>query len=223
LRKRQTRRVRATQDDGFTLVELLVSLALLSMIAALLSSALWSGRQILEATERAQSRPSIDAVRHLLNDLLTGARLVAASPGAEEKLPSFRGGASSASFVTLVEKRGQYAGLYNAEITLGPTAQRASGSALVLRLGLRRETPSAAGVARAGDEQYEVMAGVERLLLRYYGRIESEQVPRWHGTWAEPNRLPTLVGLQLSVAADLQRPSPELVIGLPLAVDLPNP
>ncbi len=106
MRKRRLRRQRDTQDDGFTLVELLVSLALLSMIAALLSSALWSGRKILESTERAQSRPSIDAVRHLLNDLLTGARLVAVSAGGEAKLTSFRGSASGASFVTLVEKRG---------------------------------------------------------------------------------------------------------------------
>lgn len=201
---------------GFTLVELLVALALLALMSTLLLAALHGGRRVLDAAERQQSELPVDAAQALLRELLSGARPVNARPNAAaQALPTFSGASDQVVFTTLLDKRGQYGGLYEATIMLGPSSHEAS-RALILDLRLQRR---GADAAAAGEQtRHVLLEGVRDLKLAYYGRLGDDAAPRWHEEWRDRQRLPSLITVRSSFSEGSTRRFPDMLVGLPLAM-----
>lgn len=172
-------------DDGFTLVETLVGLALLALIGLLLASALATGRRILEGFEQRGAAAATSDPLPILTELLGNARLLEVLPGQTQQEPSFVGEADRAAFVTLIEKRGQAAGLYNAVLSAQPN-QNGNATALILELSLRR--PGSRAVPRS-EQQFVLLPDIESVSLEYLGASgagSSTWQPRWHDAQALP-------------------------------------
>lgn len=186
-------------DAGFTLVELLVALALLGLITTLMLTAFHGGRQVLHVVERKQTEPSIEATQALLRELLSGARPPMALPGSEAQ-PALIGKRDEMIFTTLLEKRGQYGGLYRVRIALAPRLDGRSGQTLVTEMSLHR--PSTRGSAELGQiaTRHVLLEGVDGLRISYLGLRRDDEVVCWSDAWSETQNLPNLVSFELSAS-----------------------
>lgn len=209
-------RANADGEAGFTLVELLVALALLGLMIALMLTAFHGGRQTLQAVERKQAEPSVEAAQALLRELLSGARPPKALPGSEAP-PAFIGKPEEMIFTTLLEKRGQYGGLYRVRIVSVPRSNGRSGQTLVVEMSVHR--PPTQGGAEIGQivARHVLLEGADGLRLSYFGLRQGEEVSRWSDTWREAQDLPTLVSIELGAGLSDARRGLTLAVRLSLA------
>jgi prepilin-type N-terminal cleavage/methylation domain-containing protein len=178
------RRRAALRQRGFTLIEILVALALAGLVMLVLSGgiaiALRGFGQIAGATARIDER-----------------RLVAfwLRREIESALPPEFGGAARRPFVgtgdalSFLALSADSAGLVVASLALEPGGDRARGSRLVL---VRQ--PGDGGLASRIVLAHDV-AGIA---LSYWGFADGDEAARWHGSWNDPRRLPTLVRIAVA-------------------------
>lgn len=202
------------RESGFTVLELLVSLALLVLIAGFVTGGLQFARRASQATRQidrlAASGSAAEALRQLLSDAMPVAEL---GPEGDIRL-AFAGGPATLSFVAALPERQAPAGLYR--VTLGYDAvgsgpDRPGGIALALA-PFEKVTPQG-GVLVAGD-RHPLAEGVAGLSLRYFGAAKPWQAAAWHDRWDRPDALPQLVGVTVTFPEGDLRHWPELVIGL---------
>src|SRR5262249_8060730 len=118
VRRENLRRRVTDAEAGFTLVELLVALALMVVIAGLLVSAIVGARQALNVVDQRGTQASVPAVQSLLRQLLVEARgnrdaIVQANPDR-----AFVGAPDKLGFVSSFVPQGQYGGLWRYELAL---------------------------------------------------------------------------------------------------------
>lgn len=181
----------ALRDAGFSLIELIVSLALLAMILALLPGAFRTGKRGWETAavleQRAMTDTSVDFLRH---------RLAQATPlfdrdkSGRARL-AFSGGPSEVNFVAIAPSGPNGGGLYRFGVTVQPGATPAS-SALVLRMTPFRQQ----GLESAAPASEHVLKpGIGSLQLRYFGSPTEGGEAVWSDVWQRDDRLPELVEL----------------------------
>ena len=181
------------REDGFTLIEILVSLALLTFIVGLLAGALQFARGTWDAAAKLD--------RHAGHDMAEGflrARLSEAMPLYERAVAgtvrvAFSGTADTLSFVAPAPNGPQGAGLYQYKLGLAAGAGRH-----VLTVGLSPYVAKQAerGAETAGED-HALVTDVKSFTLRYYGRNQQRAQPAWHGTWSRTDILPDLVEIAL--------------------------
>lgn len=207
---------------GFSLVEVLVEIALMALIGTLLGTALLGGRQLLATAEKSLTEPTLDGVRHLLADVIAGARPIAQTgkDRPDERQPSLMGTRDRIAFTTMLEKRGQYAGLYKASIFLGD-ADSGAQSDLLLGLRLHSGNDQSSKLKPFDTSELNVLLRqVGGLSFEYFGRRDADQAPRWHKSWEERTRLPQAIALRLERTARGPTVALDVIIGLPFgAVD----
>ena len=117
------------RNDGFTLVEMLIALALTAIIASLLVGAISSAGQALRSVDRHGEDAAIPAARGVLRQLLAEARagVEPSEPGRE-----FVGASDTLSFVSSFAPRGQYGGLWSYTITLDANGADPKSTGLVV-------------------------------------------------------------------------------------------
>jgi general secretion pathway protein J len=199
-------------DAGFTLVEVLAALALLSLLSLTLIGALRFG---LAAWERAETHAErVDNVVLAQNFLR---RLI------EDAYPFF-----SAADPTRgeIDFEGTAVGLR----LLAPTPQALGGSGrsrVSLSIERREERldlvvavrPELAG--DTGTATRRVLVGdVQSVELSYFGKGRSERAPGWRNQWTKEQALPQLVRIEVQFPAGDKRTWPELVAGPRISVDV---
>ena len=200
-------------EAGFTLVELLVALALLVVIAALLVNAIVGARQALNVVDQRGTQASVPAVQSLLRRLLLEARpnLDAAAPANPDR--AFIGASDKLTFVSSFVPQGQYGGLWRYEIAIDASKRAGESSALVLTQQLVRPASSAPGAPFPSVILKEVRA----LNVRYFGAEDKDTAPQWQDAWRDPYRLPRLVSVDVTFARSDGRRWTPLIVALPLA------
>jgi general secretion pathway protein J len=207
-------RRRATNAEaGFTLIEMLIALALMTVIASLLVNAVGSARQALTVVDRRVTQASVPAVQSVLRRLLIEARANADAAQHADPDRTFIGEASKLRFVSSFVPRGQYGGLWRYEITVDASEGAAGSSALVLTQQLVRPTSSAA----SPPLRTVVLKEVRALTVRYFGAEEKDSAPQWQDAWRHPYRLPRLVSVDATFVRPDRRQWPTLIVALPLA------
>ncbi len=183
------------RDAGFTLLEILVALVVLSFLMLGLSQGTRFGLQALTAQGRLlEERAELDAVDRTLRRLIE--RM---DPGGPNQAPEIQGGRSALAFTS--ELPAAAAGAAR----LADVALMLTGGRLVLRW-----TPRLNAV-RLGPppapQEAELLRGVERLEFSYWPATPAEG---WVNAWTEGS-LPELVRIRLVFPRGDRRRWPDIV------------
>jgi general secretion pathway protein J len=173
----------AENQDGFTLVELLVSMALLSLMAIYAIQAFTTLRNMNRIDANIATQMEVDAVvRHLRNEIANTHILLSEGIGAAPKL-LFEGNESNLKFVTISNGERETGGLYLVQLQVD-----AEGTLISKRQLL-------------GTKPSEHIDGV--ILLRNVNSIAFSYVtngnpPLIANQWTANNALPIAVQINLS-------------------------
>lgn len=195
-----------TDESGFTLIEMIVSLALMALIAMLLIQSLQATGLVTRSAQRLAAQEEVQLVRgHLRRTLANvvrrrrdGKRVPFLGQG--EALSATIGANAEAERVS--------------EIAFGLSAAATfdgTGFALVEDTRITSDTTT-------GPEREVLLQGIVGLRLRYFGVLgqggASDWQPRWVTTWQRTDRLPTLVEISVDFPVTDARRWPALVLPL---------
>ena len=204
-------------EAGFTLIEMLIALALMAVITSLLVNAIVGARQSLDVVDRRVTQASAPAAQSVLRRLIIEAR---ANPDTTEQANpdrAFLGEPDKLAFISSFVPQGQYGGLWRYEIALDTSASAARSRPLVLTQQLVRPALSTAGSTAAPPLRTVVLKEVRALNVRYFGAEDKDTAPRWQDTWRHPYRLPRLVAVNVAFVRSDEGQWTPLIVALPFA------
>jgi general secretion pathway protein J len=198
-------RVAKAQQTGFTLLEVLVVLVVLGLLVVGLTQGVRAGLTLWDAqTRRVGETSELDAAARILRILLTGIPANPSggvNPGAAGTTTEFEGRPDSLAFVG--DLPNGLGSTRRAEIKIELLGER-----LVLSWTPHRHELSSAPAPKPVET--ELMRGVERLDLAYWGSPAPDQPAGWQAQWDGP-RLPELIRLRLGFAKGDRRRWPDLI------------
>jgi prepilin-type N-terminal cleavage/methylation domain-containing protein len=176
-------------DSGFSLIEVLVSIALLAMILVGLPEALRLGRRGLEVSKEVDRNSEIQAGLAFLEQ-----RLVQIMPlyrhGDDGRLQIFfRGARDAATFISPSPAGPGGGGLYRFE--LRATAFDNGEGAIFL--GWSPYVPNAIEAVPENFEERVLIKGIRQYEFRYYGRHKDKDKASWGEDWDRTDALPDLI------------------------------
>ena len=188
-------RARLPAPQGFTLMETLIALVLLSLMLSILFSGLRLGagswdaaqRQVEDSTEWAIAARFV----HRQLAMAMPVKVFDIQPGVQQL--AFRGDADRVGFVSALPSHLGGGGLRWITLYTGATEE---GGGLLLSHRLYHPD-TFAGMDFADAEATLLLPGVSRLDLRYYGQRRDDEAPAWFDTWSD-ERLPLLIALDLT-------------------------
>ncbi|WP_342450040.1 prepilin-type N-terminal cleavage/methylation domain-containing protein [Thiorhodococcus minor] len=219
---------------GFTLIELVIALAIIGLISLLLFSGLRLGSRSWEAVERVSGQISdLRLVDGFLRRTLSQARPATATYEGAPILV-FAGDTERLELVAPLSAHVGVSGLYILRLEV---EEHAVGLALVMtRWYLHDEIleggddypawePLAeAGIGRLADYPTDMDAaegafgrtllleGLSELYLSYYGQIQGDTELDWHDEWLDQRQLPALIRLGFGTE---RQAWPDLIVALP--------
>jgi general secretion pathway protein J len=201
-------------EAGFSLIELLVTLVLMSLIAVILTSSLMSSRRALETIQARASEASIEVVQAYLRHTLADLRLVR-RPGQPVYAPMIDAQGDRLTVITGYTPRGQYGGLYEIEL-----AMREAGIQGLFELIERRTVfrpsleASQSAPARAATET-RLVVGANSIAIQYFGAQERTAERSWSKTWISVDRLPEMIAIDIVFPGVSGFRWPRLIISVP--------
>ncbi|MFA5949768.1 MAG: prepilin-type N-terminal cleavage/methylation domain-containing protein [Hyphomicrobium sp.] len=189
----RTLRWQALADGGFTLIEMLVSLALLALITATLAQMVFSARRALSYVDRASSQAPVYAAQSYVRSALEQAAPVEPQAVGDQSRLGFSGDADRVTFTTSHAPLGVYQGLYR--VGLGAEPNDRGGYDLVAELELYR--PTAAQAETAPRRTAKLLSGVASVTFSYFQPNVQEGESHWRADWSQSGSLPSLVSLDV--------------------------
>jgi general secretion pathway protein J len=192
--------VRSNRADGFTLVEMLVALALISLIATYTVSALSFAQRVRQAELRTELNAETDGARRHLKSVIANAQLFVAAVQQERRITTFEGRPDSLSLTSTLDDHLEVGGLYTLNY-----AREADGFVLNYRL------------FRFGGESEPLkpLLLVSKIEALEFAYLDAEGV--WQDRWINRDDLPRAVEVRVIVAENDYRRWQPLVISLPMA------
>jgi general secretion pathway protein J len=176
-----------TGEAGFTLVELLVSLALMALMSAYAVASLRTFSAMERVSKTFEQQAEVYAAQRNLRQLIGDARLVYRTD--DNGLPKalFDGKSDAIRVLSTLNDRLERGGLYVLDFTFDEENHR-------LQLKSQLFRPNGEYNLRS----VPILEGVESLTWRYCGIPCSETDPtRWPNNWIPVDRLPSRVALEL--------------------------
>lgn len=194
-----------SHQAGFTLVELLVSLALAAAIASFIIGGFHLIRRTSAITYERENADVIDAAATQLRGLLTRAMpMLVTTIDEVDRRPHllFEGRPDSIIFVTLSEATAFQGGLMRVRLSWQDRPpQPAHPATLHLRTAVFRADPR----LMFENSPVVLFRDVVGFSLRYFGAPAPDKPPQWHSEWLGHDRLPLAVLVQVDVAAGSRR------------------
>lgn len=183
-------------DCGMTLVEMLIALALTSVIMAMLAAALWSGKRVLLRTEAIAESARTEAVLAHMRNSLSAMRPIR-RPGTSDESPLLNTQPGRLTFISEYAPQSQYGGLY--VVTWEMKVSGGGASTLVERRTMYR--PSRSSMTAADEyEEIVLLPNVARFEVRLL-EVRPREAPEWRSNWQDNASLPQLV--EVSIARDV--------------------
>lgn len=199
-------------EDGFTLIELMVSLILLAAVLAMLPGAFRTAQRVWSTEAEMAAETQLNATRaYLARTLATAMPLVTRRESGRIGV-AFSGTADSMSFVAAARSGPNGAGLYRHTLRIESAATMPAG-------GVRQALVLNQTVSLAESEQDDT-GGLRRVLLeaasglrfRYFGANTAGGQREWLDAWTRGDSLPELIELTLPGPETSGRGWPPLVV-----------
>ncbi len=182
-------------ERGFTLVEMLVSLALLGLAATMMATGFASATRLTRSNEaRTAAGETVEAAQSGLRDRIERLHPATRFDGAA-LAADFEGGPASMTFVALPAAAER------------PSPQRR----------FRLEVDSDGNLV-LGDGEAKLLSGVEALQIAYFGP-DAAGVPHWTDAWSLRPTAPEAIRIGVTFAPGDRRQWPELVVRPATTVD----
>jgi general secretion pathway protein J len=199
-------------DDGFTLIEMLVAVALLSIMMVLLIGAIGNARVALAFVERANVVTPVYSAQNYLRSALLQARAKQRGLDSNDREIGFLGDAQNMTFTTSFAPNGQFGGLYQVRIGL---ERSAGGQSYELIVTQALDRPASNDERAAVPKLRAVLIeNVEAVAFSYFGPKEDKPAPEWLDGWSQTYRLPALVSIELKFARGDSRTWYRLIVPL---------
>ncbi len=210
-------------DGGFTLIETIVSLALLGLMLAMIPSALRLGRQAWRAEAQLERSASIASARTVISKYLGMALPAGSAQSAGSAIDNiFEGRGEAVTFIGTAPEGLPIGGVRGFRLALEPAgaAGRPGQLNLTLRHAPFRTDLGLKAVADPTNSDVNVLVeDVARLGFRYFGPVlSSEQGDAWQDGWIGRNSLPELIEVTFvpARATNTDRPPEVQIVKLKL-------
>jgi len=198
---------------GFTLLEMLVAVSLLSLISLLVFSGLKLAGLISSRIDRQSTVVAdVSAVQDLLRILITQAYPAPVLQSDALASTSFQGRADMLELTAPLPHRLALGGLYRIRL-----AHDADRERLMLSWRLERNEP--AFNVRADIREVSLLSRVQDLQISYFGQRHESSAPAWHEQWENQPALPRVVRIQLKIAGQRRSDWPALLVAPRIDVD----
>lgn len=177
----------ALRRDGFTLVEMLVTLCVTALLSGLMMTAVSQLRPMHNIAEVNDAEMELEAAGAYLQALLGQARRLAPIKDDPAKKVVFSGDATRFNLVAVAMVGNQRSSLRDVEI-----AARQSGDGFEL---VQRNIPRRLPAAPQSDE-YAIIAALKSVKFAYLASPESS-TPSWVDVWTDREALPYAVRINL--------------------------
>ena len=207
MRGSSARRARA---QGFTLVELLVAITLLSLLTVMLFGGFRFGTRAAGAVgARIDQSAQIAQVYDFMQNALTDARIIA-NAGNALAAPDFEGRADEISFVTVPPAYLALGGFHRLTIAL-------AGDGRANRLMLSwQQFPRGSLTGEPVTLQPSILLDkVAKVEFAYFGVAEANRAPEWQDRWVGRAELPQLIRLRITMPGGWR--APDLIVAPRLA------
>ena len=191
--------MRAHAQSGYSLVELLVVLALLGLISTAIAGGFSFGARVWERTERAVSTVERASGGHtLLRALLSNTYPRKSETGGPEPQVAFEGTGDRLTFLAATSAHLGEAGI--ARLTL--TVERNGGAATLV-------LSSQAEIGKQSERKEVIVAGAREITFAYAEAVNGAL--RWTDIWQRRSALPALIRIR-AVFAEGQGAWPDLIV-----------
>ena len=194
---------------GFTLVELLVGLSLLSLISLLLFGGFRFGLRAWEAgDDRIAATNETEMAQHLLRRQLAEAQPIVIGPRTEGALTLFQGDDAGVTFVGPLPAHRGVGGFYIFSLA---TREERGGRQLLLRW--RRYRPdTVAGSDFDPKDESVLVNGIDSIAIEYFGQPTAAASARWLQRWDGTLGLPQLLRVRVAFPPGDARRWPAFVV-----------
>ena len=189
-------------ESGTTLVELLVALALLSLMIVYALGALGYLRTMDQFAAGIETQSAVEAVAQHMRQSIADARITFERTDGETTRIVFKGDPTALELVSVLNDELATGGLFVLRYEAG------GQGTFSLKRRLHR-TELAAEVV--------LLDGIKNLRFRYFGAIEAGGEASWLERWPVADRLPMAVAVTVTFPESDSRRWPETVIGLAAA------
>jgi general secretion pathway protein J len=194
---------RAAPSAGFTLLELLVALALIGLMAVVLSGGLRFGARVWEASRQAtEAVGEVAAVRAFLRRRIAAVQPLPFARQAGVVGGALDGAGDALQFVTLMPPHVGRGGFHHVALAM---AQGGRG----LRLGW---WPLGGAPDGPGSGTRLLLRGAEAIEISYFGALRDGDAEAWRTDWPAGQGLPRLLGIKLRFPEGDPRFWPELIV-----------
>jgi len=180
---------------GFTLVEMLVALAVAALLVSLVYGSIRVGQRSVGALDRQVENFELMRIGwQFVREAIAHAG-PATDPARAYSRTGFEGTSDRLVFIASMPS---YVGIEGPmRISLGALATPDGDQLLLTRERLEED---AAAAAQAPLEQAVLVEHLDGLQIEYFGQVERGAPPAWQGFWDDARRLPNLIRIQVRPA-----------------------
>ena len=198
-------------SHGFTLVEIMIALTLLSMILILLFGSLHTANLNWQTgTQKIEKNDEIRHVGQFIRKLITQAVPLMWINRDGERLV-FQGEVEELTFTSALPAHRGGGGLYF--ITLKAVDTDGSKGLYLLYRRASPESYPFGSKSFENQKRVPLIDGIEKIEFSYYGRAEPDDEQKWHNHWQNDEVIPELVKLKIH-SSDPQQHWPTMNIAM---------
>ena len=192
-------------EQGLTLIELLLSLAILAILTGFLAGGLSMARRAFGADRASEIGSETSAAIQTVAALVGSALPVRFDGAGPKDAIGFDGRGEVISFVGLSEGRSLRGGPH--KIVLKRSGSDIVADFVALNGARSKESPE------PSPTRVVVLSGVRDIRLGYFGTTDPKVKPAWRADWLRAERLPDLVSIRIEFE-DERRNEPAAIVAL---------